>query len=158
MVSEALRYDVKGRKYIGTETKYYFSDIGLRNSILGFRQIEENHIMENVIYNELIYRGYSVDVGRVETMERDAEGKQSRKKLEVDFVANQGSRRYYVQSAFRMDDDEKVRQEKKSLLHVPDSFRKIIVVRDHIAPYHDYDGFLRIGLFDFLLKPDSLDM
>lgn len=158
MVSEALRYDVKGRKYIGTETKYYFSDIGLRNSILGFRQIEENHIMENVIYNELIYRGYSVDVGRVETMERDAEGKQSRKKLEVDFVANQGSRRYYVQSAFRMDDAAKEEQEKKSLLNVPDSFKKIIVVRDHIAPYHDYDGFLRIGLFDFLLKPDSLDM
>ena len=158
LISEAMRYDVKGRKYIGTEVKYYFSDMGLRNSVLGFRQIEENHIMENVIYNELRYRGYNVDVGRVEIMERDAEGRQERKKLEVDFVANQGSKRYYIQSAFRMDDEAKVRQEKRSLLNVPDSFRKIIVVRDHIAPYHDYDGFLRIGLFDFLLKEDSLDM
>lgn len=158
LISEAMRYDVKGRKYIGTEVKYYFSDMGLRNSVLGFRQIEENHIMENVIYNELRYRGYNVDVGRVEIMERDAEGRQERKKLEVDFVANQGSKRYYIQSAFRMDDEAKVRQEKRSLLNVPDSFRKIIVVRDHIAPYHDYDGFLRIGLFDFLLKQDSLDM
>ncbi|HJJ91167.1 MAG TPA: ATP-binding protein [Methanocorpusculum sp.] len=158
LIKEAMRYDVKGRKYIGTETKYYFSDMGLRNSILGFRQIEENHIMENVIYNELRYRGYNVDVGRVEIMEREEEGRQLRKKLEVDFVANQASKRYYIQSAFRLDDEEKVRQEKRSLLRVPDSFKKIIVVRDNIAPYHDYDGFLRIGLFDFLLKSDSLDM
>lgn len=157
MISEALRYDVKGRKYIGTETKYYFSDMGLRNSILGFRQMEENHLMENIIYNELLFRGFNVDVGMVGLVERNSEGKQERKRLEVDFVANQGCRRYYIQSAFRMDSDEKVRQEKKSMLHVPDSFRKIIVVRDDIAPYHDDDGFLRIGLFDFLLKPDSLD-
>lgn len=157
MISEALRYDVKGRKYIGTETKYYFSDMGLRNSILGFRQMEENHLMENIIYNELLFRGFNVDVGMVGLVEINSEGKQERKRLEVDFVANQGCRRYYIQSAFRMDSDEKVRQEKKSMLHVPDSFRKIIVVRDDIAPYHDDDGFLRIGLFDFLLKPDSLD-
>lgn len=158
VITEALRYDVKGRKYIGTETKYYFSDIGIRNSVLGFRQIEENHIMENVIYNELRYRGFNVDVGMVGMKERDVEGKTVRKRLEVDFVAGKGSSRYYVQSAFRIDDAAKEEQEKKSLLNVPDSFKKIIVVRDHIAPYHDYDGFLRIGLFDFLLKPDSLDM
>lgn len=158
LVSEALRYDVKGRKYIGTETKYYFSDIGIRNAVVGFRQVEENHSMENIIYNELRSRGFNVDVGMVEIKVRDDEGKFIRKRLEVDFIANQGSRRYYIQSAFRMENDEKVKQEKKSMLNIPDSFKKIIVERDHIAPYHDYDGFLRIGLFDFLLKPDSLDI
>ncbi len=158
LITEALRYDVKGRKYIGTETKYYFTDIGLRNSILGFRQIEETHIMENVLYNELKYRGYNVDVGMVEIMERNADGKQERKRLEVDFVANQGSKRYYIQSVLRMEDDDKVRQEKKSLINIPDSFKKIIVVKDRITSYHDYDGILRVGLFDFLLNPDSLDL
>lgn len=158
LVSEALRYDVKGRKYIGTETKYYFSDIGIRNAVVGFRQVEENHSMENIIYNELRSRGFNVDVGMVEIKVRDDEGKFIRKRLEVDFIANQGSRRYYIQSAFRMENDEKVKQEKKSMLNIPDSFKKIIVERDHIAPYHDYDGFLRIGLFDFLLKPESLDI
>lgn len=158
LIAEALRYDVKGRKHIGTETKYYFTDIGLRNSILGFRQIEETHIMENILYNELKYRGYNVDVGMVEIMERDADGKQERKRLEVDFVANQGSRRYYIQSALRMDDDDKARQERKSLVNIPDSFKKIIVVKDRIAAYHDDYGILRIGLFDFLLNPVSLDL
>lgn len=124
LISESLRYDVKGRKYIGTETKYYFSDMGLRNSILGFRQIEEPHLMENIIYNELGYSGYNVDVGMVEIVERGMDGKRERKRLEVDFVANQGSRRYYIQSAFRMEDNDKVRQEKKSLINVPDSFKK----------------------------------
>lgn len=158
VISEALRFDVKGRKYIGTETKYYFSDIGIRNSILGFRQVEENHAMENILYNELRYRGFNVDVGMVEVREKNGEEKIARKRLEVDFVANKGSKRYYVQSAFRMDDEEKVAHEKKSLQNIPDSFRKILVEKDHIAPYHDEDGFLRIGLFDFLLKPDSLDI
>lgn len=158
LIDEALRYDVKGRRYIGTETKYYFSDIGLRNSILGFRQIEETHIMENIIYNELKYRGYNVDVGMIELQERDVNGKRERKRLEVDFVANQGSKRYYIQSAFRMEDDDKVRQEKKSLVNIPDSFKKIIIVKDRMAIYHDNDGILRIGLFDFLLNPDSLDL
>ena len=158
LIAEALRYDVKGRKYIGTETKYYFTDMGLRNSILGFRQIEENHLMENILYNELRYRGYNVDVGMVEIMERNDDGKQVRKRLEVDFVANQGSKRYYIQSAFRMEDDAKVIQEKKSLINVPDSFKKIIVEKDQITSYHDNDGILRIGLFDFLLNPDSLDL
>ena len=156
MISEALRYDVKGRKYIGTETKYYFSDMGLRNSILGFRQVEENHLMENILYNELRSQGYNVDVGMVETMERDKEGKPTRKRLEVDFVANQGSQRYYIQSAFRMDNEEKVEQEQKSLLNIPDSFKKIILVKDDIAPYYDYNGILRMGLFDFLLSTKSM--
>lgn len=158
LISEALRYDVKGRKYIGTETKYYFTDMGLRNSILGFRQIEETHIMENILYNELRYRGYNVDVGMVEVIERNSDGKQERKRLEVDFVANQGSRRYYIQSAFRMEDDDKVKHEKKSLISIPDSFKKVIITKDRIASYHDNDGILRIGLFDFLMNPDSLDL
>jgi len=157
IIEEALRYDVKGRKYIGTETKYYFSDVGLRNSILGFRQVEENHLMENIIYNELRSRGYNVDVGMVETMEKNLEGNLVRKRLEIDFVANQGSQRYYIQSAFRMDNEEKVAQEQKSLLNVPDSFKKIILVKDDIAPYHDYNGILRMGLFDFLLNPRSME-
>ena len=152
LVYEALRYDVKGRKYIGTETKYYFSDIGLRNSILEFRQLEENHSMENVIYNELKMRGFNVDVGRVEVREN-----QIRKYLEVDFVANQGSQRYYVQSAYRLNDEEKVSQEKKSLRNIPDSFKKIIIEENDIVPYRDDDGFVRMGLFDFLLNPSSLE-
>lgn len=152
LVYEALRYDVKGRKYIGTETKYYFSDIGLRNSILEFRQIEENHSMENVIYNELKKRGFNVDVGRVEVREN-----QIRKYLEVDFVANQGSQRYYIQSAYRLTDEEKVSQEKKSLRNIPDSFKKIIIEENDIVPYRDDDGFVRMGLFDFLLNPSSLE-
>lgn len=156
LIHPALRYDVKGRKYIGTETKYYFSDIGLRNSILDFRQIEENHSMENVIYAELRRRGFMVDVGRVETREIDAAGRQVRKKLEVDFVANQGSQRYYIQSAYRMYDEEKIKQEKNSLKLIPDSFKKIIIEEEDIVPYHDNDGFVRMGLLDFLLRPDSL--
>lgn len=157
VISEALRYDVKGRKYIGTETKYYFSDMGLRNSILDFRQVEENHLMENILYNELRSRGYNVDVGMVETMERDKDGKPTRKRLEIDFVANQGSKRYYIQSAFRMDNEEKAEQEQKSLLNISDSFKKIILVKDDIAPYYDNNGILRMGLFDFLLQTKSLD-
>ena len=152
LLYEALRYDVKGRKYIGTETKYYFSDIGLRNSILEFRQIEENHSMENVIFNELKMRGFNVDVGRVEVREN-----QIRKYLEVDFVANQGSQRYYIQSAYRLNDEDKVLQEKKSLRNIPDSFKKIIIEENDIVPYRDDDGIVRMGLFDFLLKPNSLD-
>lgn len=157
MISEALRYDVKGRKYIGTENKYYFSDMGLRNSILGFRQVEENHLMENILFNELKSRGYNVDVGMVEKIERDKEGKLARKRLEIDFVANQGSKRFYIQSAFRMDNEEKVEQEQKSLLNISDSFKKIILVKDNIAPYYDYNGILKMGLFDFLLQTKTLD-
>ena len=152
LVYEALRYDVKGRKYIGTETKYYFSDIGLRNSILEFRQMEENHSMENVIYNELKMRGFNVDVGRIEVREN-----QIRKYLEVDFVANQGNQRYYIQSAYRLNDEEKLSQEKKPLRNIPDSFKKIIIEENDIVPYRDDDGFVRMGLLHFLLKPNSLE-
>lgn len=157
MISEALRYDVKGRKYIGTETKYYFSDMGLRNSILDFRQVEENHLMENILFNELRSRGYNVDVGMVEKMGRDKDGKPTRKRLEIDFVANQGSKRFYIQSAFRMDDEEKEEQELKSLLSISDSFKKIILVKDDIALYYDHNGILRMGLFDFLLQAKPLE-
>lgn len=157
LVSEAHRYNVKGRKYIGTPKKYYFEDVGLRNARLGFRQVEETHLMENVIYNELRMRGYSVDVGVVELRSRIG-GKDTRTQHEVDFVANLGSRRYYIQSAFRMDSPEKAAQEKASLLGIDDSFKKIVVVKDVVKPQMDQDGILTMGVFDFLLNPNSLDM
>ena len=158
LIAEALRYDVKGRKYIGTETKYYFTDMGLRNSILGFRQIEENHLMENILYNELRYRGYNVDVGMVEIMERNDDGKQVRKRLEVDFVANQGSKRYYIQSALSVAEEEKRKQEISSLVRVADSFKKIVVVKDNIMSWHDDAGILYIGIEDFLLDENAMDI
>ncbi|MDO4181099.1 MAG: ATP-binding protein [Bacteroidales bacterium] len=151
LIERAMRYDIKGRKYIGTLSKYYFQDIGLRNALLNFRQVEENHIMENVIYNELRSRGFRVDVGTVEV--RSTTG---RKQLEVDFVANKADRRYYIQSAFAMPDDAKREQECASLKRIDDSFKKIIIMRDDIKPYHDNNGFYLIGLMDFLLKPDLL--
>ena len=136
LVEEARRYDVKGRKYIGSPKKYYFEDIGLRNARLGFRQVEETHIMENIVYNELRARGFSVDVGSVEKRERK-DGKEMRKQLEVDFVANLGSRRYYVQSALRLPDAQKEQQEKNPLIEVPDSFKKIVLVKDVVKPLYD---------------------
>ena len=157
LVSEAVRYDVKGRRYIGTPKKYYFEDVGLRNARLGFRQVEESHIMENVIYNELRARGFSVDVGVVERRAK-VDGRDERRRYEVDFVANLGYRRYYIQSALHLDTDEKRAQEKRSLLGIGDSFRKIIVVKDVMRPYMDDDGILTMGLFDFLLNRHSLDM
>lgn len=141
-----MRYDIKGRKYIGTLSKYYFQDVGLRNALLNFRQVEETHIMENVIYNELRSRGYSVDVGIVE-----ARTALERKLLEVDFVANKGDKRYYIQSAFALPDEEKRQQEMASLKRINDSFKKIIIVREDIAPYYNEYGVLIIGLMDFLL-------
>lgn len=158
MIEKAERYDIKGRKYIGTLPKYYFSDLGLRNAILGLRQLEENHIMENIIYNELRARGNKVDIGMIEQRFIDDNSKWQRKQLEVDFVVNQGSKRYYIQSAFAMPDEEKIKQEKASLLRINDSFKKIIIVKDDIMPYHDENGITTIGLFDFLLKRDSLDL
>lgn len=158
LIEEALRYDVKGRKYIGTETKYYFCDIGLRNAILNFRQQEENHIMENVIYNELRQRGYLVDVGLVEAWKKNSAGRSERRKYEVDFVVNRGYRRYYIQSAFAMHDEEKKAQEEASLKNIDDAFKRIIIVRDDIMPYYNDNGFLILGLFDFLLNPDSLEI
>lgn len=158
MISSAQRYDVKGRKYIGTPTKYYFEDVGLRNARLGFRQVEETHLMENVIYNELRCRGYLVDVGVVDIRPRTKDGTQLRKKLEIDFVANQGSKRYYLQSAFALPDEEKVKQEKASLVRVNDSFKKIILVKDVMNVRRDEDGITTMSVYDFLLNKDSLDM
>ena len=147
----------KGKKYINTLSKYYFTDVGVRNAILDFRQQEENHIMENVIYNELKIRGFQVDVGVVEHRTTDKDGKRVRKQYEVDFVANQGSQRYYIQSAFVKPTDAKERQESASLLNIYDSFKKIIIVKDYIKPKRNEEGIVTIGLIDFLLKPELLN-
>lgn len=147
ILEKSMRYDIKGRKYIGTLSKYYFQDIGLRNALLNFRQVEETHIMENVIYNELRSRGYSIDVGIV-----DARTATERKQLEVDFVANKGDKRYYIQSAFALPDEEKRQQELASLKRINDSFKKVVIMREDITPYHDDNGVLIMGLMDFLLK------
>lgn len=158
LVEESLRYDVKGRKYIGSESKYYFMDMGLRGAILNFRQQEENHIMENVIYNELRMRGFLVDVGMIEAWKKDKNKQNVRRNLEIDFVANKGNQRYYIQSAFSIPDDEKKEQEEASLKAIKDAFKRIVILRDDIMPYHDEKGFLIIGLLDFLLNPNSLDL
>jgi uncharacterized protein len=158
LLKKAIRYDIKGKKYINTLSKYYFSDIGLRNAILDMRQQEETHIMENIIYNELIIRGYSVDVGMVEIKKPDKDGKWIRTQLEVDFIANLGNNKYYVQLALSIPDREKEIQESRSLTNINDSFKKIIVVKEHIMPRRNEEGILTIGLFDFLLKEDSLDL
>ena len=158
LVNEVNRYDVKGRKYIGTPLKYYFEDVGLRNARLGFRQVEETHLMENIIYNELRVRGYQVDVGMVVKRDRTEEGVQEKKQLEIDFVANMGSKRYYIQSSFSMPDDEKRNQEKKPLINVKDSFKKIIIVKDVVKPFHDNYGILTMSIYDFLLDEHSLEL
>ena len=156
MIEKAIRYDVKGKKYIGGNSKYYFTDIGIRNAILGMRQQEESHIMENIIYNELRSRGYKVDVGVIDQRYIDNQNRWQRKQLEVDFVVNEGSQKYYIQSALTISDDEKRRQESASLLKINDAFRRIIIVKDDIKPWTDEYGILTIGLFDFLLNIDSL--
>ena len=153
LIEKAERYDVKGKKYIQTPQKYYFADIGLRNAKLNFRQQEENHLMENIIYIELLIRGYNVDVGVVEITENGA-----RKQLEVDFVCNQGNKKYYIQSALNLDTPEKTLQESKSLNNIRDSFKKIIVVKDNIKLWRNEDGILIIGIQEFLLNKDSLDL
>ena len=158
LLNRAIRYDIKGKKYINTLSKYYFSDIGLRNAILDMRQQEETHIMENIIYNELMVRGYSVDVGMVEIKKQDKDGKWIRIQLEVDFIAGIGSKKYYVQSALSIPDREKEIQESRSLTNINDSFKKVIIVKDNIMPRRNEEGILTIGLFDFLLKEDSLDL
>lgn len=157
LVEEASRYDVKGRKHIGAQKKYYYEDLGLRNARLNFRQQEETHLMENALYNELVCRGYSVDVGIVEHMEKDADGKRRRKQLEIDFVCNMASKRYYIQSAFAIPDAEKMEQEQRSLVNTGDSFKKIIVVRNHVKPWHNDQGVLIVGLTDFLTDPVLID-
>ena len=158
LINKSVRYDVRGKEYIDTPFKYYFEDVGLRNARLNFRQQEENHIMENVIYNELRRRGFSVDVGVVEIREKQSDGRSARKQLEVDFVANSGSRRYYVQSAFALDQPAKEAQEKRPFLKINDSFKKIVVVRDRIKLRRDDAGIVTMGLLEFLLDPDSLDV
>ena len=157
LIEKSIRYNIKGKKYINTLAKYYFSDLGIRNALLGFRQQEETHIMENIIYNELRTRGLRVDVGMVETREPDKNGRLIRKQLEVDFVVNQGSQRYYIQSAFAMPTLEKEAQESASLLLINDSFKKIIIVKDDIKPKRNEQGILTIGLKDFLLDKNSLN-
>lgn len=158
VIHKANRYNVKGRKYIGTPVKYYFEDVGLRNARLGFRQIEETHLMENIIYNELRSRGYSVDVGVVEKRGVNEAGTAQRTQLEIDFVANLGSRRYYVQSAFHMPTEEKQRKEKASLMQINDSFKKIIVVKDVVNVARDETGITTMSIYDFLLKENSLEL
>lgn len=158
IINKANRYNVKGRKYIGTPLKYYFEDVGLRNARLGFRQIEETHLMENVIYNELRSRGYSVDVGVVEKRGTNQDGKEYKNQLEIDFVANLGSKRYYIQSAFSMSTEEKRIQEKASLINVNDSFKKIIVVKDVMNIIRDEYGITTMSIYDFLLKENSLEL
>ena len=157
VVEKAERYDIKGRKYISTPSNYYYSDLGLRNALLNFRQFEETHLMENAIYNELIYRGYSVDVGVVETRV-DEGGKKVRKQLEVDFVVNQFNKRYYIQSAFLISDREKFEQEQAPLVKIPDSFKKIVVVGNNTPIWRNEEGITFMGIYDFLLNENSLDL
>lgn len=157
LISKANRYDIKGRKYVGANLKYYFSDVGLRNARLDFRQQEPTHIMENIVYNELLVRGYNVDVGIVDVMAKNVDGKRVRKQLEVDFVVNQGSQRYYIQVAYDMASEEKQTQELNSLRNIPDSFKKIIIINGTKKPWRNDEGFVIMGMKYFLLNADSLE-
>ena len=157
LISKASRYDIKGRKYIGANRKYYFTDLGLRNARLNFRQQEPTHIMENIVYNELLIRGYNVDVGVVDIFDKDKEGKRVRKQLEVDFVVNQGNQRYYIQVAYDMTSEEKQTQEFNSLRNIPDSFKKIVIVNGSKKPWGNDEGFVIMGMKYFLLNANSLE-
>lgn len=157
LLYKAFRYDIKGKKYIETPLKYYFTDVGLRNARLNFRQQEENHIMENILYNELVAREFDVDVGIIEYHKKDKNGKKIRTQLEIDFVASKGSKRYYIQSALSIADEEKRKQETNALNRVADSFKKIVVVKDDIMPWHDEQGILYIGIEEFLLDTSAID-
>ena len=157
LISKASRYDIKGRKYVGANLKYYFMDVGLRNARLNFRQQEPTHIMENIVYNELLVRGYNVDVGIVDTYAKNKEGKRMHKQLEVDFVANQGSQRYYIQVAYDMSSEEKQKKEFHSLRNIPDSFKKIVIVNGTTKPWRNDEGFVIMGVKYFLLHADSLE-
>ena len=158
LINSAIRYDIKGKKYIDTPSKYYFTDLGLRNARLNFRQVEETHAMENIIFNELKVRGYNVDVGVVVMNETDTAGKKVRKQLEIDFVCNKGSKRYYIQSAFAMPDEKKMQQEQRSLINTGDGFKKIIITKDALAPLYNEEGVLVMNIYDFLLNPESMDL
>lgn len=158
LIDSAIRYDIKGKKYINTPSKYYFTDLGLRNARLNFRQVEETHAMENIIFNELKVRGYNVDVGVVVMNEVDKNGKKIRKQLEVDFVCNKGSKRFYIQSAYALPDKEKMEQEQRSLVNTGDGFKKIIITKDAVAPLYNDEGILVMSVYDFLLNPDSMEI
>lgn len=158
LVEKSTRYDIKGKRYVNSPYKYYFMDLGLRNARINFRQSERSHLMENMIYNELKVRGFNVDVGVVPVVTKDENGKQQRSSLEVDFVCNLGSKRYYIQSAYRMESDEKIRQERASLLKVDDSFKKIIVIGEESPVTRDESGITTLGIYDFLLKDNSLEL
>ena len=157
MIESAQRFDIKGKAYIETPKKYYFSDLGLRNARINFRQFEQTHSMENVIYNELRMRGYSVDVGVVPIAEKDKDGKVIRKQLEVDFVCNLGSSRYYIQSAYSLPDEAKRMQEIRPFRKIDDSFKKIVITKDIVAPHYDEHGILTVNIYDFLLDSDSIE-
>ncbi|MCD8253979.1 MAG: DUF4143 domain-containing protein [Oscillospiraceae bacterium] len=158
LISQAKRYDIKGKRYIGAPSKYYFEDVGLRNARLNFRQVEPTHIMENIIYNELRIRGYGVDVGVVEHYETGSDGARHKKQVEVDFVAVKGSEKCYIQSAFAMSTPDKAAQERRPLAAIPDSFRKIIIVADNIKLRRDDTGIATVGLRSFLLDENSLNV
>ena len=158
LLEAAKRYDIKGKAYIETPLKYYYSDLGLRNARLNFRQLEETHSMENIIYNELRHRKYNVDIGLIYANEKTVNGAYARKQLEVDFVANKGSKRYYIQSAYLIPDAEKREQEIRSLLKIDDSFKKIVITSHAPAPLYDEHGILTMSIYDFLLNPDSLEL
>lgn len=158
LIDSAIRYDIKGKKYINTPSKYYFTDLGLRNARLNFRQVEETHAMENIIFNELKVRGFNVDVGVVVMNEVDKSGKKIRKQLEVDFVCNKGSKRYYIQAAYALLDKTKMEQEQRSLINTGDGFKKIIITKDAVAPLYNDKGVLIMSVYDFLLNSDSLDI
>ena len=158
LIEKTTRYDIKGRQYVNSPYKYYFMDLGLRNARINFRQSEKSHLMENLIYNELRIRGFNVDVGVVPVVTKDEQGKQQRSNLEVDFVCNLGSKRYYVQSAYRMSSDEKIKQERASLLKVDDSFKKIIIVGEESPVTRDEVGITTISIYDFLLRDNALEL
>lgn len=158
LIDRAIRYDIKGRKYIDTPVKYYFTDIGLRNVRLNFRQLEETHTMENIIFNELKIRGFDVDVGVIVQNSTDSNGNRVRKQLEIDFVCNKGSRRFYIQSAYAIPDHAKMEQEQRSLMLTGDGFKKIIITKETPTPYYNDDGVLVMSAYDFLLNPDSLEL
>ena len=157
LIDSAVRYDVKGKKYIDTPVKYYFTDLGLRNARLNFRQLEETHAMENIIFNELKMRGFNVDVGLITLNQTNEKGHGIRKQLEIDFVCNKGSKRYYIQSAYAIPDQAKMEQEQRSLMLTGDFFKKVIITKDAPAPHYNEDGILVMSVFDFLLGENSLD-
>lgn len=158
LVEKSTRYDIKGKRYVNSPYKYYFMDLGLRNARINFRQYEKSHLMENLIYNEMRVRGFNVDVGTVPTYTKNEEGKPQRTNLEVDFVCNIGSRRYYIQSAYRMESEEKIKQERASLLKVDDSFKKIIILGEECPVTRDEQGITTMSVFDFLLRENSLEL